>query len=104
MKKIVAILVFIFAFTLTATAQDNKALMTKTETETGEVQKFLDLDDTTRNNIFEVILYKNKNLNNPSVDKTKLTSEIADKFRELLSKEEYVRLLSNTELYKKIIG
>ncbi|MEZ4852765.1 hypothetical protein [Flavobacterium sp.] len=103
MKKIVALFVFLFAFSFSTQAQENNA-KAKSKAEVKELIEFLNLDYATTNDVYEVVLYKNtKKSSGNAYNQQELSNEVDLKLRELLSKEAYINLQSNTVLYKKIV-
>lgn len=101
MKKIFALLVFVLGMSFSASAQEAD-FRTVAKNETHEIQKLLKLDGKKTKEIYDVLVYKNENETNGSVNRTQLSNEVVNKFRELLTKEQFLKLQENSSLFDKV--
>lgn len=101
MKKIFALLVFVFGLSFSASAQEvNFKKIAKDETY--EVRNLLNLNDIKTKEIYHVLVYKNEKELDASVNKNELSNEVVNKFRELLTKEQFLKLQENSALFNKV--
>lgn len=106
MKKIIALFVFVLGISFSASAQENtETIRTEAKEQVKTLQKYLGLNGKKTKEIYDVLIEKNALIINPTTAKRNITSnEVDTKLRELLSKEEYIKLLENKDLHTKLMN